>query len=303
MHNKNQATGAAITDSLLVIKAQAYADSTARSNAAKDTSLKRYVPHFTKYIFDTATEVLPRNDSAARFPNYKIKRWSHLQSCYIVCCLAPNTYCLCFDAAGDSTSNVVNSLMYKAGAYSVPGYLNGKYMLDSVATYPLNINNKFNTLMMHNDTTRVFYVYCMRGRTTARINRFLYCAGPCVSFMAAQLAYIDTAKYGMPLVASQLKIDLTYGTIPDFQRDLDIYMKYNFGMHGDDYTWSSAGTPHIFAYNDTLFFTYNDSFKYYHDDNDTSKGFPDRMLFKKMGDNKIWLWYDPYVDFFGIPCD
>ncbi len=283
--------------------AQARRDSIAAYKQYKQDSAKKgYRPHFTTYMFDTSDAIpdSPRPDASVAA--VKPKHWSELQDFWSVYRFGDNLYCIGIQLSDDTTTTVIDSLFHET-TFDRPIYdsANHDHIIDTTVAAPLQENMAFTSAMLHNDNTRSFYVYCTRGITAARVTRVLYHLDACVYYVAIQLETIDTAKYGMPLIASKDKINLTYGTIPAFQHDLEEFHSYKYGIVDGDYTWVNPAVPHLFAYNDSLFFTYTDNFNYYNSE-DSQGDYPGRMIFINRG-KKVSLYSDADVDFFGIGCD
>lgn len=252
---------------------------------------KNMMPIFRTYQFDTS-DMAESTQSEEKSGNGYF--WSRLRDFYSVYRFSKNIYGIGIALPDDTTEKLSSSIFLKA-LYAT--LTENPIPVDTLYHFSLYRKTGLHKILF-SDTTRLFYIYCTKGLTTATISDVYYHQDACVYFMVFNLSHIDTAMFGQPLIASRKKIKLTYSNNKEFQRDL---VTYDSLLKARVEYKDTAIIPFQFAYNDSLFFTYSDDFTWWKDT--TFKcGLPGRSIYKIDG-KKVSLKWGDYLELIGIPCD
>jgi hypothetical protein len=146
-----------------------------------------------------------------------------------------------------------------------------------------------------------FFIYCTRGIVERKVRSICFSADMCQSsFFAFTFDWIDTARYGFPLVASKRG---DYKMRCDSHAE-EVYSKYNDSLIKTIRDYSDTIHPVVFLEVDKdEYLVYLDDFKWPFEQRDTHCFFPGRELFKLNEENEVVSrWYDGF-DIFGTSCD
>ena len=143
------------------------------------------------------------------------------------------------------------------------------------------------------------YIYGTKGVSLKNtISDVYYETDECKTNMIALVINFDARKYGHPLLYSNKIIDLKFGSnYKKIERKIEQF----YNSEKSDYT--DTVKTKVFANADSLYFTYNDDFKWGNSKIKTKCLFPARSIFALQKNGQVKRVWSNDLDLFGISCD
>jgi len=147
------------------------------------------------------------------------------------------------------------------------------------------------------DIDKTFIVYCTKGIVKREIKDVVFALDECTSnIIVFRFDNIDPNKYGQPMFCSKTKMNLT------FKNSASIDKKIESFRQSQQYDYSDSIKSVSYAQMDSLYFAYNDNFKW-NKQNKIDNYFPGRAVYVMRQDEKVYRKWSLSLDLFGIPCD
>lgn len=242
-----------------------------------------------------AKDAIVINDRKGTLPKIILPEWTSASDYYGVYRFAANVTGIGFEIGNNVKSgNTIDSLFGIALQNS-----SQRNIVDSTSSFNIEYSKDLENIIKTNDSTRDFYIYGTKGVTKAIIKKVLYISTDCSGFLILQLSDIDTLKYGTPLIASKIKLNLNYKNDQVLQKKIEKLTK----TERAESDYKDSIEPKQFAYNKNICLTYSDDLQWFlKSDNPKRSLFPDRRIFK-IDKNKFEPLWAMDLDLFGIPCD
>ncbi len=187
--------------------------------------------------------------------------------------------------------------LYNVGLSKV-GAKGDDKVVDSTGQFNISFSEKLSRVIVQNDISRVFFIYCEKGLTTASIKKVLYISDDCNKYLILQLSDIDEKTFGHPIIASKTKLDLTYKVNAVLQEKLKTYQRE--AEKKADYKDNIQAKQFSFDKNRLL--AYSDDFLWYKKKGASKCLFPARYVLNYSTPVVTVNWMN-CLDLFGIPCD
>jgi hypothetical protein len=221
--------------------------------------------------------------------------WIKLDTFFPVFQFGPDTVGITFEIHSDQGFTCIDSLFYFATSKTEgPTYGDIEH-----------VDHKFK----HNDALQKkirlayhskLYLYGTKGIDTVYYKDVVYELDECgSSVIVLKIPGINKNKVGHPLFCSRSLFQLQYGRFPDIEEPLDREREK------DSSDWQNKTPVKIYARCDSLYFGYDDDFKWTLTNNDSLCVLPSRFVVVKpeeKGKKAIYKWHFG-LDLFGIPCD
>lgn len=202
-----------------------------------------------------------------------------------------------FDKIEEQDSIKANWL-YSQFDESIP--IKGVEIIDTTGVYSLLYNKKVESEMM-SEMNHEFYIYGTKGFEILKPQKFVFGLDECkTNIFAFIIDKLDSNKSGVPIIASDKKLDVIYGK--NYQ---GIERKINSYYNNIEADYQDNIPTKVYANIGNLYFTYTDDFKWrdtFNFDN-TECFFPSRAIFRLEKDGTVTPIWEDSLDLFGIPCD